>query len=216
MEFNGLVGIDFDFFKKKDKMTREEYESGRNEVKQHFRSLCYELQKIYHKKTGGVLELDKNFQNFNKRSNSIVIEHKNEINNFKMNIQLNSEYLSIELDFKSQDQSHSQYILDILKNKKNIIWEYMMANKYMVLYAEFESKNKKNNIFKITALDINNKNYENFISFIENNIKEEKNNFTIQLGYMYSKNECIKQGRNFVNTAYDAVINIMEMQTRLT
>ena len=71
MEFIGLPAGDFDFFKKKDKMSKDDYERQRNEVKLHFRSLCYEIQKIHHKKTNGVLEVNKEFQNFNKRSTNI-------------------------------------------------------------------------------------------------------------------------------------------------
>ncbi|WDU82188.1 hypothetical protein [Caloramator sp. Dgby_cultured_2] len=67
MDFNGFVAADFDFFKKKDKFTKEEYDKFRNEVKLHFRKFCYELQKIYHKNTDGVLELDKEFHGFSKK-----------------------------------------------------------------------------------------------------------------------------------------------------
>ncbi|QCX32993.1 hypothetical protein FDN13_04300 [Caloramator sp. E03] len=215
MEFNGLLGMDFDFFKKKDKMTKEEYETARNEVKQHFRSLCYEVQKIYHKKTGGVLELDKEFQNFNKRSNVIIAECKNCQNKFKVNIHLGSDNLSVELFFKSETKEQCEYIIEILKNKKSVIWEYFMSNKYMMLCVEYISKTKKISSVKMASFELNNKNYSNILKFIEDNFSEGRYEFNFIIAFSYNKNECLKQNKNFANTVYEAFINIMEIEKKL-
>ena len=104
MDFNGLQAADFDFFKKKEKMQKDEYEKGRNDVKVHFRGLCYEMQKIYHKNTGGVLVLDKDFQNFNKRSSSIFADHRVEESKFRISILMNCDHLKVETDVLSQNE----------------------------------------------------------------------------------------------------------------
>ncbi|MCX7884006.1 MAG: hypothetical protein N2448_03120 [Caloramator sp.] len=215
MEFNGLVGMDFDFFKKKDKMAKEEYEAARNEVKQHFRSLCYEVQKIYHKKTGGVLELDKEFQNFNKRSSAIIAECKNCKNKFKVNIHLNSESLSVELFLKSQTKDQCEYIIEILKNKKSVMWEYFMSNKYMILFVESINKTKKSSSVKMASFELNNKNYDNILKFVEDNFKEGRYELNFIISFSYNKNECLKQNKNFANTVHEAFVSIIEMEKRL-
>lgn len=215
MEFNGLVGMDFDFFKKKEKMTKEEYEAARNEVKQHFRSLCYEVQKIYHKKTGGVLELDKEFQNFNKRSSAITAECKNCQNKFKVNIHLSSDNLSVELILKSQTKEQCEYIIEILKNKKSVIWEYFMSNKYMILFVESISKTKKSSSVKMASFELNNKNYENILKYVEGKFNEGRYEFNFIISFSYNKNECLKQNKNFANTVHEAFVSIMEIEKKL-
>lgn len=213
MEFNGLLGMDFDFFKKKDKMLKEEYDKARNEIKQHFRSLCYEVQKIYHKTTGGVLELDKDFQNFNKRSTYITAECKKEIDNFTIDIQLNSDNLCVELKNKTETKEQCEYLLGVLKNKKDVFWEYMMSNKYMILLIE--SKIKKGNLLKVTSFDLNNKNYDNMVKYIEDNIKEERYSFNFMIAFVYGKSECLKQGKAIAHTINNAVIKIKEIEKRI-
>lgn len=208
MDFNGLLSTDFDFFRKKDKMQKDEYEKGRNEVKMHFRSLCYEMQKIHHKKTNGVLEIEKDFQNFNKRSTNIFANHDPGLNRFKVCIKMNGEHLGIEAELQSNNEEDAQYIMEILKNKKSVLWGFMMSNKYMVIYGEVISKDKKNNFIKLSSLDVNAKNYDNFISFVENAVAKGKTSFKIGIGYMYPKSECVKQGKSIANTSYEAINNL--------
>lgn len=208
MDFNGLMGTDFDFFKKKDKMQKEEYEKVRNEVKLHFRSLCYEMQKIHHKKTNGVLELGKDFQNFNKRSTNIYADHTAGDNRFMISIKMNGEYLGVEAELTTESETEAQYALEILKDKKNILWGLIMSNKFMVIYGEVLSKDKKNNLIRLSSLDVNTKNYDNFVNFIENNVAKGKTSFKIGIGYMYPKSECIKQGKNIAATSYDSINNL--------
>lgn len=210
MDFNGLQAADFDFFKKKEKMLKDEYEKGRNDVKLHFRSLCYEMQKIHHKKTGGVLTLDKDFQNFNKRSSSIFADHLVDESKFKILILMNSDHLRIETEVVSENESDAQYVLGIIKDKKNIIWELMMSNKFTMLYVEIIGKDKKNNYMKLSSLDINTKNYDSFISFIENNIAKDKTAFKLGMGYIYPKSECLKQGKNIAGASYDSINSLCD------
>jgi hypothetical protein len=215
MEFAGFIGADFDFFRKKDKMTKEEYEKGRNNVKIHFRGLCYEIQKIYHTKTGGVFDLDKEFQNFNRRSKEIWAEHRDIENKCCIDLQLNGEFLSITQSLESKDLNELETIIAILTNKKNIIWQCLSSNKHMMIYAEFPQKAKKINSLQLSSLNISNKNYDAFVDFINDNKANEKYVSKVVIGYNFSKNECVKQGQNFKNTAYDAVINMLKLKEEL-
>jgi hypothetical protein len=215
MDFNGLCGMDFDFFKKKGKMAREEYEKSRNEVKLHFRGLCYELQRTYHKKTGGVLTLDKEFHNFNKKSNDIFVEHKYDDKCYKILIGLNSESINIELLHNCDDLYQYQYLIEIFKNRRDTILQFISSEKHRILYASFPQKNKKPVFLKLTSHEIFSKSYDNFIDFINTNISNDKYDFKVGIGYSFPRNECIKQGKAFANTAYDALIKVMKLEKDL-
>lgn len=209
MDFNGLLSADFDFFKKKEKMLRDEYEKGRNDVKLHFRGLCYEMQKIHHKKTGGVLTIDKDFQNFNKKSNNISADHIDE-NNFKITVILNSDCLKIETDLISSNEDDARNLLDILKSKRTIIWELIMSSKFAMIYVEVLGKDKKNNYIKLSSFDVNTKNYDNFTGFIENNVSKGKTAFKLGIGYMFPKSECLKQAKNIAAVSYNSMNNLKD------
>lgn len=217
LEFTGFIGADFEFFRKKDKMTKEDYEKGRNNVKLHFRGLCYEIQKIYHQKTGGVFDLDKEFQNFNRRSNEIRAEHNDKAEEKGCNItfQLNGESLTILINIESQDLSGMESIMDMLTNKKSSIWQYLSSNKHMMIYAEFPQKNKKSNLLQLNSLNVSHKNYDGFVDFVKENINKEKYACKVGIGYNFPKSECLKQGKNFKNTAYDAAMNMLELKKEL-
>lgn len=210
MDFNGLLAADFDFFKKKEKMLKEEYEKGRNDVKMHFRGLCYEMQKIHHKKTGGVLTIDKDFQNFNKRSSNIYADHRLDESKFLIRILMNCDHLRIETELLSDNAVEAQNVLDIIKNKKSIIWELIMSSKHAMIYADIIGKDKNSGYMKLSSLDINTKNYDNFINFIENNISKGKTAFKVGIGYMYPKSECLKQGKNIAVISYDSMNNLKD------
>jgi hypothetical protein len=213
MEFNGFVGSDFDFFKKKDKLDKEAYERGRNEVKVHFRGLCYEIQKIYHTKTGGVLELQKDFQNFNRRSNNIFVEHNSK--NYKVIIALNGDSLDIELICSVSSTEEGEMLLKFLKERKNVVWEYLMSGKHMHLYLEEQLKSRKNRIFSFNSIEMNGKSYESIINFIEEKVKQNKHNITFAIGYSFNKKECLRQGKGLLGTAYDTTMKMMELKTKL-
>jgi hypothetical protein len=191
-------------------MLKDEYEKGRNDVKLHFRALCYEMQKIHHRKTGGVLTLEKDFQNFNKRSSNISAYYKVEDSNFIIFMLMNCDHLKIDAEVISDNTVDAEKILDIVKNKKSIIWELIMTSKFMMIDAEVLGKDKKNNYMKLSSLDINTKNYEGFTSFIENNTAKGKTAFKLGIGYVYPKSECLKQGKNIAQNAYDAMNNLID------
>lgn len=215
MEFNGLLSTDFDFFRKKDKMTKDEYEKGRNDVKNHFRGLCYEMQKIYHRKTNGVLEINKDFQNFNKKCVNIFAEFGGKVDKVKKVIEMNTENISIKLILESQNEDDSKYILDLLYNKKDKIWEYVIADKHNQINCGFKYKNNRVDSIKYNSLDINTKNYEAFIGFIENNVKTGKVEFEVSILHTCPKNEAVKQSKNLPNIVYGDMISINELYIKL-
>ncbi|KRQ87246.1 hypothetical protein ABG79_01049 [Caloramator mitchellensis] len=200
MEFNGFLTADFDYFKKKDKMTKEEYEKTRNDIKLHFRKYCYELQKQYHKITGGVLELDKEFHSFTKKSDEIAafsdISQKS-----KLKIFLNSEFLGVTIELKCPNYE------ELLQDKKDLIWEFMLSNKHTFIEYLPNIKNVKN--IRILSHELNSKNYENIINALKNT--QNKSLSLIQIGYLFNKNESIKLGKDIVRNAYDALIKTLEL-----
>ena len=215
MEFLGLTATDFDFFRKKDKMLKDEYEKGRNEVKIHFRGLCYELQKIYHKKTDGVLEINKEFQNFNKRCVDILAEFGEKTNMKKKSIEINTENLCTKLTLESHDEENSKCILDIVKNKKSYIWDYAISDKHNQINCTFKGKSNKVETIKYNSLDINTKNYDAFIDFIEKNINSNKHDFEVVIQHTCPKNEAAKQGKNLPNIIYEDMAGIMDLYNNL-
>lgn len=215
MEFLGLSNGDFDFFKKKDKMSKMEYEKRRYEVKLHFRSLCYEIQKIYHKKTEGVLEINKEFQNFNKRSINITAEYGDKTNILNKYLEMNTENLCVKLVLASHNEEDSSFIIDLVRNKKDIICEYIMANKYNAISCSFKGKSNKIESIKYNAIEINTKNYDAFVSFIEDNISKGKFQFEVIMQYTYPKNEVTKQSKNLSNIIYEVMINTGDIYSKL-
>lgn len=214
MEFCGFTGNDFDFFKKKDKMSGEEYEKSRNCVKLHFRSLCYEMQKSYHKKTGGVLQLDKDFQNFNKRSNSIFVEGPIGDGPSRLRIQMNCDKVIVETYIQLGENVTPQRMASMLVENKYVIWNYAMSSKNMVIYCEISSKNNKGELYKLTAGEINKKNYDNFAESIGSKLEGCKK-ARLAVGYSFNRDDCIKQGKEFHNTVYDAAMEIMKLGAQL-
>lgn len=210
MEFCGLTSKDFDFFKKKDKMSSEEYEKNRNEVKLHFRSMCYELQKSYHKKTGGVLELDKDFQNFNKRSNSIFVERPIGEGISRLRIQMNCDGVTVETYTQLGGDITHERMASILVKNKSVIWNYAMSSKNMVIYCEIASKNNKGELYSLADGEINKKNYDSFVELIASKLEGCKG-ARLAVGYTYSKDDCIKQSKGFQNTAYTAAMDVMKL-----
>lgn len=215
MEFTGFEGKDFDFFKKKDKLSREDYESGRNHVKLHFRELCYEIQKIYHKNTNGFLQIERDFQNFNKRSSFISARHLTPLKGVYINMQMDYEGFTAELIRQSLSLNDSEQIIDILKSNKDIIWEYIMGSKSMHVYVDFEGKEKDEGVVKLSALDMNTKNYDKLLNFIIENNSIGKNTYKFGIGYLFSKGECTKQGKDFTNSAYAAISNLLDLSKKL-
>lgn len=215
MEFTGFEGKDFDFFKKKDRLSREDYERGRNNVKLHFRELCYEIQKLYHKNTDGFFTIERDFQNFSKRNLFISARHLTDIKESYINLHMDYAGFAVELIRQSSSQEDSGLTIDILKANKNIIWEYIMASKSMYVYVNFEDKDKEDSIIKLSALDMNTKNYNKLIKFISENNLNGKNTYKLGIGYIFSKGECTKQGKDFINSVYFGISNLLDLSKKL-
>lgn len=215
MEFLGLSTEDFDFFRKKDKMSKAEYEKSRNEVKHHFRGLCYELQKIYHKKTDGVLKINKEFPNFNKRSMNIDAQYGEKVDGFRQIIEMNTENVCTKLILEGSSEESSKLIIDILKNKKNVIWDYLLVDKHNQINTFFKGKGNKIDTIKYNSLDINTKNYDAFLEFIETHLKSGKYDFEVALQHTCPKDAAIKQSKNLSNVIYGELTNISELYTSL-
>ncbi len=214
MEFCGLMSMDFDFFKRKDKMSSEEYEKSRNDVKLHFRSLCYEMQKMYHQKTGGVLELDKGFQSFNKRSSSIFVEKLIGEGPTRLRIQMNRDGITVETYLQLSKDITPEKISSTFMENKEIIWNYAMSSKNMVLCLEVSTKSNKVEIYKLKAGEINKKNYDNFVDTVSSKLKECKE-ARLAIGYTYSKDECIKKSKDLQNTVYTAAMEAIKLGTQM-
>lgn len=214
MDFCGFTGKDFDFFKNKDKMSGEEYEKSRNHVKLHFRSLCYEMQKSYHKNTGGVLELDKDFQNFNKRSNSIFVERPVGEGPSRLRIQMNCDGIIVETYIQLGEDVTPQRMASMLLENKNIIWSYAMSNKNMIIYCEMALKKNKEELYKLASGEMNKKNYDSFIESICSKLEGYKK-ARLAVGHKFSRDDCIKQGKGLHNTTYAAAMDIMKLGTQL-
>lgn len=216
MEFLGLSCEEFDFFRKKDKMSKQEYEKSRNDVKHHFRSLCYELQKIYHKKTEGVLEINKDFPNFNKRSMNIAVEYGEKTSCLKKSIEMNTDNISVKLIFEANDLEASKLITSRLIDKKDIIWNYVIADKHNQINFSFKSKGNKAETIKYNSLDMNSKIYDAFTSSIENYINSGKYEFEIVVQHTCPKNEAVKQGKNLSNIIYEDMVKITDLYNKLS
>lgn len=208
MEFNGFVNMDFDFFRKKDKLSSEDYDNARNNLKTHFRGMCYEFQKMYFKNTGNFFDMEKEFQNFNKRSTSINAAHIIKSNDLKLNFELNSDGMYIEIALPT---SGSLGALDYLIKKKDALFNFIMGNRFRVVKAYITSKSKELSCIKLSGYDISEKNYEVFIKNLQNNLKSGKQISKLTLGYYFNKVECTKQGKNLINSVYDSVIGILSV-----
>lgn len=200
MEFSGFVAADFDFLKKKDKMTKDEYDKLRNDFKLHFRKFCYEVQKLYHKETNGVLELDKEFHAFTRKSEEIyAFKLLTDVSQLK--ILQNSEFLAVAAEFKLIKYG------DLLTKYKDILKSFLLSNKHA--YIELITNSKGNKRVRLLSHEVNTKNYENLLSLVNNT--NNKAAFAIQIGYLYNKNECIKVGKEIVKNCYDGILKIEEL-----
>ncbi|MCX7950674.1 MAG: hypothetical protein N2594_01835 [Clostridiales bacterium] len=192
MEFLGLEAMAFDFFKNKDKYSKEDYNKYRDEMKLQFRSFCYEIQKLYHKKTDGFFELERDFQKLSKKSENIRAEH-NVDKGGKVVIQLNSEELAVF--FETEDKG-------LILNKKSHLQEYIYSNKKSFIALTQSGKNKNNEIMRVGCLDFNEKMY--------NLLTQKLDASTLLLiGVSFNKQTCIKQQKQLVQSVYDELMKIV-------
>lgn len=192
MEFLGFETMAFDFFKNKDKYSKEDYNKYRDEMKLQFRSFCYEIQKLYHKKTGGFFELERDFQKLSKKSENIRAEH-NVDKGGKVVIQLNSEELAIF--FETEDKG-------LMLNKKSHLQEYIYSNKKSFIALTKSGKNKNGEIMRVGCLDFNEKMYNLLTQKLEEST-------LLLIGVSFNKQTCIKQQKQLVQSVYDELMKIV-------
>lgn len=214
MEFNGFTSSDFDFFKKKDKMSRQQYDEYKSKIKLHFRSLCYEAQKLYHKNTGGVLNMNKDFQGFTKKSSNISIQSIDE-EKFKFEMGMDLEGIYFKCFSIAKSEEDAKYIYEVINNKKNNIKDFMLTNKHVIIVGEFKDKNTTLEKCRINSFGSNNKNIDSLIESINQSISENKYNMEVYIEINYPKGECIKNGKHFANISYNTIIKLIELRNIL-
>lgn len=198
MEFLGFEAVDFDFFKNREKYSREDYNKYRDDMKLHFRSLCYEIQKLYHKKTGGFFELERDFQKLNKKSENIRAEHKVDRGG-KIVIQLSAEELSI---FYETDNK------DLILTTKGNLQEYIYSNKKSFISLIKSGKNKISEVIRVGCLDFNDKMYDMLT-------KQIGDSTMLLVGISFNKQTCLKQQKQLIQSVYDELIRIVEFTREL-
>lgn len=215
MEYNGFTMSDFDFFKKRDKMEKNDYEKGRNDLKMHFRGFCYEMQKEYHKKTGGVFEISHDYQSFTKKSTSICALKELKDNMFDLYMELNSENIIIEISFSPTSVQSGKEFVEILKSKKDVFKEYVMKSNNIALAYKYVGKDKKVDSYKIKSIDMNSRNYETLVTKLEEMVSKGKLPFRFSAGSIYTKKECTAQKKEFIHTAYESAMNLIQLAQEL-
>ncbi|MCX7903462.1 MAG: hypothetical protein N2486_03015 [Caloramator sp.] len=197
MDFNGFVAADFDFFRKKDKLTKEEYDKFRNDIKLHFRKFCYELQKIYHKNTGGVLELDKEFHGFSKKSDEIAAYNLIK-DDLRIKFFLNCENVGTCLELKHDN------LKDILSKHRDAIRQFIFSNKHAFIEVQTFGKSSDKKM-RISSLDFSEKNYELFLM-------EANKSKILLVGFIYNKNEVFKFGKDITKHIYENFFEINKIK----
>jgi hypothetical protein len=215
MEFLGFSSDNFEFFRKKDKMSKAEYEKNRNEVKLSFRCLCYDVQKMYHKKTNGVLEINKEFSNFNKRSQNISADYGENSELAKNIIEMNIENVAIKLLFSSNDEESAKLVLDKIKNKKKQIVNFLVSEKHNQINYSFKGKGNKQDMIKLNSMDVNDKSYDAIVENVVNGINNGKYTFEVTIQHTCPKAEAIKQEKNLIEFMFKDIIGIMDLHTEL-
>jgi hypothetical protein len=209
MDFNGFANSDFDFFKKKDKMSKVDYEEGRKNLKTHFRGLCYEIQKLYYKEHSVPFYIEKEFQNFSKRSTSINAMHNVENSSTKLNLLLNEEGIYNIIEF-----SNETLVINILNEKRKDIIGFITGSRNRLINADLNLKSKNKSIIKLNSYEMSDKNFDNLYTNLSESIKNGKE-VSFYIGYFYSKSECVKQGKDFLNTAYNSVLELLKFSNKL-
>ncbi|GFR34350.1 hypothetical protein [Thermobrachium celere] len=189
MDFLGFEAQDFDFFKNLDRLSNGDYTKQREASKNSFRAFCYELQKVYHKETGGFLELEKEFLKSNRKLDYFKATHKV---NEEINIDFVLSQAGISIFYESND-------VGILTRCKNKIWEYILSNKKSFISLNRLTKNKYSEVIRLGCMDLNMKAYESIINLIQ----DENYKYKIFIGVFFSKAECLKLKKQLINSSYD-------------
>lgn len=137
MDFSGFENADFDFFRKKGSMNKEEYDIKKEEVRRHFRELCYQIQKSYHSTTGRTLALDKDFAGLGKIKNMISAKSKIEgMDYFNLCIFQTQDGISINLACPPADEFiQYQRLKNVMASRKELFAKFFKENRntYIVL-----------------------------------------------------------------------------------
>lgn len=204
MEFLGFTNNDFDFFKKKSMMDKAEYNERREEVKRHFRELCYQIQKNYHSLTGGTLLLDKDFHGLAKNKAYIYAFSKmDDADVFGLYIMLGKDSLNINLCCPYDGNPVKfQELKGIINDNKDKFAKFFKENKNM--HIELFSRNYKKQgedgwteEFKYTNNELNQGDYNNLIKNMEKlqpDPLDDKNLAGLRICTIVSKPDAIKLG----------------------
>lgn len=205
MEFQGFQASDFDFFRKKDKMQRVEYEKGRNDIKHHFRSLLYEFQKLYHSETSGVLNLDKEFQNFTKKSTLLMSQIYMLEGLFKCFVSIDSDRLIISSRAELVSTEDFLNLSNSLKQNRNDIINFAADNKNFQLCVIPALKHKNIQGVKFSSIDITGKNLDSLQDKLMSMEEKKVYPYYISFDLVYTKMECVKLSKGASQVAYKAL-----------
>lgn len=226
MDFLGFSNSDFDFFKKKSTMDKQEFDARKEEVKRHFREFCYQVQKCYHSTTGGTLSLDKDFQGLNRNRNCIMAKSQvHGIDIMEQVIEMGQDKISIYLVCPKTDNTNVdlQTLKNLMEEKQDVFLKYFKQNKEMSIALcsrnvkksssedwgeEYKFDNKElslegcklliNNIDKFQAQDTGN-----------------KVQHSIRIRAQFLKNDVVRTGKALAERSCSEIIKFQNLCTAL-
>lgn len=221
MEFYGFSNSDFDFFRKKNSMSKMEYDVKKEEIKRHFRELCYEIQKNYHSTTGETLLLDKNFQNFNRNKNYLTATSQiDKINAFYLKIELCQENIHIGLVCPSDgDCLKYDGLKQLIKDKKDIFLKFFKENKSMFVLLYKRNGKKTGDEGWVEEYRFNNNelilgNFDLLISNMEKIQPSQCNSKSmggIQIRAQFTKSDAVKMGKMLAARSCREIISLLSL-----
>lgn len=215
MEFIGFSSDNFEFFRKKDKMSKAEYEKNRNAVKLGFRCLCYDMQKLYHKKTDGVLEINKEFSNFSKRSVNISADYGKNTETAKSIIEMNIDNVAVKLICTSNNEEAARSVLSRLTDAKKQIIDFLVSEKHNQINYSLRGKGNRIEINKLNSLDVTENSFDGILTRLGESIAAGKYDFEIAIQHTCPKAEAIKQEKNLPEVLYEDMLTIMDLRSVL-
>jgi len=225
MEFSGFISSDFDFFKKKNSMEKNEYNTKREEVIRHFREYCYELQKIYHSNTGKTLLLDKDFHGLNKNKNSLVAKSSVEGVDFvNLKIQQDKNCISIKLICPPDgDPKKYEVMKQKIMTRGDVFVRFFKENKNMLIVLLRRTSKKLGDDSWIEEFRYNNNelvlgNYNNLIENM-NRLQpvpdDNKKLAGMHIGMEISKGDAVRAGKVLASRSCSEIINLLDLCQKL-
>jgi hypothetical protein len=222
MDFVGFVNSDFDFFKKKTTMDKQEYDERKEEVKRHFREFCYQVQKCYHLVTGGTLVLDKDFQGLNRNRNSITA--KSQVYGFDIMeqvMEMNQDKIFIYFVCPKSDGNSAdlQVLKNLIEDKKDIFSRFFKENKEvsLALFSRHVKKAASEDWIdecKFDNSELSLGDYKILVSNIEKLQSQEvvnKIKCSIRIRTQFSKNDIIRTGKAFAERSCGEIIKLQNL-----